>query len=289
MNKVVALFPKRHGTTLLGFTSPSFLKTSAVMFSRRPPGRTHKLESPMAKVTKLLDGETSQGSKKDDASKTESVSRRLNADSKAIGKLRMGLLAKKKGILDNASQGRLETTCEDVMDNMNETLASSALINVFKGVKDASMVIEIAHVEINMDYSHATAHWESEILMNFVDSVRTENGPEDALKLALKMETKITAKLQKLEPLFRTRIVKQMDFRRVPRIYFKCVDPTFETLYDTKPPESTLKGASVLNLLRTETMQIEGEEEEEEDEGEDEGEDKEVKERIDDFRESTRS
>lgn len=239
MNKVIARYSKQ-----MRLTSPSFLKTSAASFSRRSP----RGESPLEKITKLIDGQTSQSSKKDsDCNTPPTVSRRLNADSKTIGKLRQSLVAKTKGVLDIQSQGRLEATCEDVLDVMNETLASSALINVFKGVKDASMVIEIAHVDMNMDYSHAYAHWESELLTKFVDSVRKERGQEDAMALAVKMESKITSKLQKLEPVFRTKIIKKMEFKRVPRIFFKCVDPLFESLV-SKEKEMSM-GASAFNLL----------------------------------------
>lgn len=146
-----------------------------------------------------------------------------------MGKLRQPLATKKKAILDVPSQGRLEATCEDVLDNMNETLASSALTNIFKGVRDASMVIEIVHVDMNMDYSHAYAHWESTILKDFMATVSKEKDHEESQRLALQMEKQITSKLQKLEPVFRSKIVKKMDFKRVPRIFFKCVDPTFET------------------------------------------------------------
>jgi hypothetical protein len=81
------------------------------------------------------------------------------------------LKLKEKQVLDIRSQGSLESTCEDLMDNMNEVLDSNKLNGLFKGVNNVSNIIEIVEVTINKDYSHATALWKSELIESFLKSV----------------------------------------------------------------------------------------------------------------------
>jgi hypothetical protein len=117
-----------------------------------------------------------------------------------------------------------ESVCEDIMDHLNNVLSFPSLFSSFKGAQ-ASLLIDIVHVDINQDFSHVTAYWKSPVVSNFVSFARNETDDVAAAKLATRLSTKLTNKLQNREALFRSELLKKMSFRRVPRIFFR---PVFE-------------------------------------------------------------
>jgi len=145
-------------------------------------------------------------------------------DKKARSKLVKGLVTPEKKLLSVASQGMLEATSEDVRDVLNDVLDSSALDRLFRGSRKASHVVEVSSVVLNQDYSHAHAHWRSPFMEQFVEAVYREKGEAEAKRMAKKACLYVTTKLQRAEPLFRSMIIKKMDFRRVPRVLFAPED-----------------------------------------------------------------
>lgn len=122
--------------------------------------------------------------------------------------------------LDNASKGILESTGMDIMDVMNESLRSDEFYNVFKGTDSAADVVEIIEVKLNRDRSHAHAVWKSRVIELFLDNLLTKSLTPPDIKVAEKMVTSMTNILQRHEAKFRSRIIRTINFRRVPRVYF---------------------------------------------------------------------
>ena len=56
---------------------------------------------------------------------------------------------------------------EDLLSVINTTLASKELHGAFRGVADASTVVEIVDLKLNMDYSQAVVYWESSVIAKF--------------------------------------------------------------------------------------------------------------------------
>lgn len=106
-------------------------------------------------------------------------------------------------------------------------------------------VVEISTVSLNQDQSHAHAYWSSEpietMLKNLIlagkqhvflqhQSAKPQDlqkfasiAPVDAregYQLALKMEKNLSTKLQRYEGKFRSHIIRTINMRRVPRIFF---------------------------------------------------------------------
>jgi len=123
--------------------------------------------------------------------------------------------------LDTASKGMLEATGMDLMDVMNETLRSDEFHNVFKGTERAFDVVEIVEVKVNRDCSHAHALWKSKFVELFLNNLMNRTLTPQEIKIAEKMISNMTNILQRHEAKFRSQIIKTINFRRVPRVYFK--------------------------------------------------------------------
>ncbi len=120
------------------------------------------------------------------------------------------------------NDGILEATALDIMDNMNAALASEKLSNIFRKVGPTSEVLEISFVKINRDCSHVDASWSSSALKGFVENLYSNSAcSAKELHLAQKMTKNITHTLQKNESKFRSYLLKHINFRRVPRMFFQ--------------------------------------------------------------------
>jgi ribosome-binding factor A len=155
----------------------------------------------------------------------DSVSGVLHEDSKinakAKSKLSEGLVKKEMKAQSQAQQGVMEAAEEDVCGILNDALASPVMFRLFRGCDDASVAVEIARVKLSADYSHSIAYWTSPIVDKFLILVMDQEGIEKGLQTRRKMSKYITEKLQKREGAFRTYLIKNMDFRKVPRIEFR--------------------------------------------------------------------
>lgn len=173
--------------------------------------------------------------KSDDPSKPQNTSG---------GKLRKGLQAKEKPILDMASQGSLDATGEDIRDIMNEFIESAKFSYAFKGIKNASSLITISKVECNRDISHTTALWKSSQMELFVKMVDSKHGEIESAKMANKICQNIDKTLRAKEGAFRSFMMRKMDFKRVPRVSFHPEDPSL----GLKPSEDSTNRSSRYKL-----------------------------------------
>lgn len=138
-------------------------------------------------------------------------------------KLNRSLEQKAKPALGADAMGMLEHTAEEISDYLNETLASPKLCDMFRGVTKASNIIEISECIVNRDYSHVTAYWSSDLandFTKFLNKKGTDKTNLDTKKLTEKLNSTVTKKLQLCEGVFRAHIMKKMEFRRVPRVFF---------------------------------------------------------------------
>ncbi len=149
----------------------------------------------------------------------------LQASSSVFGKdkakLSKGLEQKVKQGISAASRGALDTTSEDIAEIITDALDSTKLINMFRGVEKASDMIEIEEVTVNQDYSHVTVWWSSPVVKKFALFVRQKQSLQEAVTLNAKMTANINEKLQKCEGVFRHFVMKNIDYKKVPRIFFR--------------------------------------------------------------------
>ena len=132
-----------------------------------------------------------------------------------------------------SAQGQLDSFGEELADILNDALASKDLANTFRGTSVSADVIEINEVNVNQDASHVTAYWSSRLLNEFVAMIKKEeevnpqekrNNKSDALVIWDRGVRIINQKLRLREPQFRSYLIKKVDFRRVPRIFFAAYD-----------------------------------------------------------------
>eukprot|EP01039_Chlorochromonas_danica_P005882 gene5882-6477_t len=148
-------------------------------------------------------------------------------------KLNKSLVAPEKEQITSQMDGILGATADEIMDDMNEVLDSPQFSSIF-GNKFTSLsdALEISSLVLNKDVSHAHARWHSPIIAGFIDSlVKKEEVTKAQLLLAQKMASNITRRLQSNEGKFRSHIIRTINFRRVPRIFFRA-SHTIETLLD---------------------------------------------------------
>jgi ribosome-binding factor A len=145
--------------------------------------------------------------------------------------------------LSPQSVGLLEKSGVEVLDIIMDALAELDFTEVLPSVSDPTEFIEIKKVKLNPDCSHADTYWTSEILMDYYRNLllkRDINSPslnftdqlcynlEDTQKLKSKV-FRLTKLLQKYEGFFRSKIVRKINFRRVPRVVFHP-DPKMKRL-----------------------------------------------------------
>jgi hypothetical protein len=136
-----------------------------------------------------------------------------------------------KLVLDDASKGVQDTFAEEIVENMNAALGTTPFVNMLRGVEDPSEIIEIAEVKLNQDYSHIHATWRSNYFENILTELAKKDlSPKDG-KFSAEMIAKVNIILQEREGKFRSFFIKDFNFRRVPRIYFKP-DKVIEDLLD---------------------------------------------------------
>ena len=136
---------------------------------------------------------------------------------KNSGKLKKKLEATPKKIVGKVITGKLAANEEDFSDKINEILASKVMLGIFKGLTDVSLMIEIKETHIIGDGNNITALWTSQFLEKFINDIKNTHGINDANKMSLKITSYITKRLQDNESIFRTQLMKSIDFKRVPR------------------------------------------------------------------------
>lgn len=143
--------------------------------------------------------------------------------SKAKLKLAKKLLKPEKPKLSAKDAGLLEAECDELFGIISETLKSSKLLEIFSST-DLATVIDVEKVVVNSDSSHVTVYWTSPAVAKFLSMVKRKHGLNDAIEIGQKICDKITSKLTARESVFRTDVMRHMDYRRVPRIFFLSHD-----------------------------------------------------------------
>ncbi len=139
-------------------------------------------------------------------------------------RLNRPLIKPEKKVISSAQMGALEATAEDLREVLLDALSSSSFHNLFKGTNDASQVINFLEVKLNADCSHATVMWRSPVIEQFAKLVLQRQGEQKALKFNRSALKYINKKLAGRESQFRSIVIRNMHFRRVPRIFFEPVD-----------------------------------------------------------------
>ncbi|KAJ1418817.1 hypothetical protein B484DRAFT_453578 [Ochromonadaceae sp. CCMP2298] len=142
--------------------------------------------------------------------------------SMGFAKLHKPLVSGDKPVLDQASQGALEATAEEIRDHINELLCSPKFYKVFRGVADASELVEVAEVRCSKDYA-TTAYWHTPSMGPFLRVVADSMGEREAGRLSGRIASSVQKTLEAKEGLFRSYLMKKMDFKKVPKIGFRAL------------------------------------------------------------------
>ena len=135
-------------------------------------------------------------------------------------KLNTGLDTKKKRPMDSFEIGMLETRSAEILDILTHSLESKLVYGIFPDIPDTSKVISFNHVKSNRDMTQVSVVWNSDLFLDFIHQVSLKYGENESQLLEKKMFKKITTLLQTKEAKFRTYLMRNMSFRRVPRLTF---------------------------------------------------------------------
>ncbi|RYH09249.1 hypothetical protein EON65_40315 [archaeon] len=137
-------------------------------------------------------------------------------------KLNQSLQPKEKVKVNSETNGILEATALELVDDLNAALATPQLSSLFRSVPNILEVIEISKVILNKDMSHVDAFWVCKISSVFIQTLsKKDNITKQDVIVAKNMVQNINGKLQKQEARFRSHMIKSFDFRRVPRVFFR--------------------------------------------------------------------
>lgn len=140
----------------------------------------------------------------------------------AKSKLNLPLEAreKKRETMNHAQKGLNQAVAEDIHEILSDALSSPKLRNLFRGTKDASILVDIKHVKVNSDVSHVYAEWQCDLLEAFAREMHDSMGSIKAKAFVKRAVNYVTGRLAAKESFFRTALMRQMQFKKVPRIYF---------------------------------------------------------------------
>ena len=140
----------------------------------------------------------------------------------AKSKLNLPLEAResRKETMSHAQKGMNQAIAEDIHEILSDAMSSPKLRTLFRGTKDASMVVDIKHVKVNSDVSHVYAEWQCDLLEGFAREIHDNMGADKAKSFGKRSIRYITGRLAARESVFRTVLMRQMQFKKVPRIYF---------------------------------------------------------------------
>ena len=127
-------------------------------------------------------------------------------------------------------EARLKGECSaqeyEIDEVLSECLTSKVCETMFNRKRrivsgEQLQMVEIESVHLDLYSADITVVWTSKILNNFVQLVKERKGDKEAQKILTTSNKKITTTLQDNEAKFRTYLVSKMNFKRVPRIFFK--------------------------------------------------------------------
>lgn len=148
-----------------------------------------------------------------------------NIESKTKIKLSKGLEPVEKKELSVRASGASEALCSEINDSIVDCLTTDKLFKLFHGFNDPSDVVEIMDIEANLDFSHVTILWRCAGLIQQSIHVMEKNFDEVTYKrISSRIINGINNKLQLKEPIFRSHLMKQVYFKKVPRLFFRNYD-----------------------------------------------------------------
>lgn len=153
--------------------------------------------------------------------------------------------------VDKRKEAQISNLSNQIKSIMNSTLASKIFLNKFRGVEKGSDLFKIEIVTTNRDASHAYAHWRSEPIEKYLKQLEFNKSIE-TLQRGEKLIKKTTENLQSHESKFRSSMIKVINLRRVPRIYFKHSE-AIQVLLDNLKNDSFY---SIENDLVAPTIQL---------------------------------
>jgi len=142
---------------------------------------------------------------------------------KLQGKLSRGLEESETLQLNAKGEGISDVVCNEITDTLNYSLSTDQFYKLFKGYKSPSDVVEIVKSTANLDFSHVIVYWDSDIINDVILSARKNLTEVKYNQLRNKIVNGISKKLQATEPQFRSVLMKEIEFRRVPRLFFQNI------------------------------------------------------------------
>jgi hypothetical protein len=147
-------------------------------------------------------------------------------------------------------------TSWSLLSTSNLVLQDTAKFSAIKATASAVLMSgnEAEQAQVFASYSrsqsHVIAYWKSDVLEEFWASMELDNTitEEKAAKFKQKTVDYMEKQLQQAESVFRSYLIRKMDFRRVPRIEFR---PYF-SLHETP---SDVRADSMTQLLRQNALQ----------------------------------
>jgi ribosome-binding factor A len=196
---------------------------------------TEKIFSPSSSVMGVLDSQLNE----EDLLKSKFLRR---------SKLNKSLAKPQKIVLDESSEGILDALAGELEDAINDYLNKNSIF-VSGPTKQSlpissNQLVEITRLRLNQDCSHAHAYWSSspiEILLEKMlekskeQTKQTQKVDSQSMQrhhqIGIRMEKKVTDVLQFHEGKFRSHIIRSINLRRVPRIFF-APDNRYKLLLD---------------------------------------------------------
>lgn len=150
-------------------------------------------------------------------------------------KLSQGLEPAETKKLTDRAQGTADALCTEIAISLNNCLSGDKLYGTFKGFKVASDIIDIDRCDANLDFSDVTVYWSSSVVKKVLDAVADKSNEENAKRLSVKIIEGITKKLQMKEPVFRSVLMKDVYFKKVPKLIFKSSYETKKSKFSLTP------------------------------------------------------
>lgn len=134
-------------------------------------------------------------------------------------KLNKGLESKEAPEFTPMQLGTFETAKEEILEVLENCLGSNELLHAFHSFPYTSKIVQIKNIQLNRDISHIDVFWESNFFEEFIQKIYEVNGETEGKRMKKKLYKQITETLQKKEGKFRTYLMREIFFRRVPRYF----------------------------------------------------------------------
>jgi ribosome-binding factor A len=235
----LTLYPHLHAP-LSPWPHPTIVLVQRAYFRSKPPNesKSYRNRSSHMNPVSLLDRHRKNAAGKDDNDNDEQVQQFVNPKS---SKLNQGLEPTETKKLTDRAQGTADAMCAEIAVSLNNCLSSDKLYGSFKGFKIASDIFDIDRCEANLDFSDVTVYWSSGVVKNVLHAMTVTTDEDNAERLRIKIINGITKKLQSKESVFRSTLMKDIYFKKVPKLIFRST-------YETKNSKFRLTAEMVAEL-----------------------------------------